>query len=96
MACLREKVEAGVAGAVVTGGGVGLVASTATGPAFFAAAVAWLAACFKFGECLGDLATCLERNGQPEYAQKIRQTAEEIAREADAFKKWAESVGAAL
>ena len=94
MACMREKLNAGIAGAGVAGGGVALVASTATGPAFFGAAVAWLAGCAGFGALLGDLALCLEQNGQPEYARTIREKADAIAHEVEAFKQWAVSVGA--
>lgn len=94
MACYDEKFTAGTVGVGVAAGGVALTASTATGPAFFAAAVAWLAACASFGNALGKLALCLEANGQPEMAALIRGKAEAIAREIDDFKGWARSLGA--
>jgi hypothetical protein len=96
MSCMNEKLTAGIAGAAVTGGGIGLIASTATGPGFFGAAVAWLAACAGYGLALGNLALCLERNGQPEMAQKIREKSAAIMGEIEEFKAFARSVGAPL
>lgn len=43
------------------GGGTGLIAPTATGPVFFAAA-GWLVAVAGYGVALGKLAVCLEQN----------------------------------
>lgn len=94
MACLEEKVTAGVSGAAVAGAGAGLIGSTATGPGFFAVAVGWLVACANFGLQLGKLAVCLENNGQPEMANVIRQKADAIEREIDDFKAWGQSLGA--
>src|SRR5688572_19347255 len=96
MACLTEKTTAGIAGAAVAGGGIALIASTATGPGFFGAAVAWLGACAGYGLALGKLALCLAANGQPEMAATIREKANAIMGEIDDFKDWARSVGAAL
>jgi|EndMetStandDraft_5_1072996.scaffolds.fasta_scaffold13838_5 hypothetical protein len=96
MACLTEKATAGVAGTAVAGGGIALIASTATGPGFFGAAVAWLAACAGYGVALGNLALCLAANGQPEMAATIREKANAIMREIDDFRDWARSIGAAL
>lgn len=96
MACIDEKLTAAATGVGVAGGGIALVASTATGPAFFGAAVAWTAACFGFGLLLGKLAVCLENNGQPEAARLIRQKADAILAEVEAFKAWARSIGVAM
>lgn len=96
MACFNEKFTAGVAGSAFGGAGVGLVASTATGPAFFAAAVGWLVVCAKFGESLGKLALCLEANGQFEAAAIIRAKVDAILQEIEDFRTWGRSVGAPL
>ncbi|WPB58345.1 hypothetical protein [Xylophilus sp. GOD-11R] len=94
MACLDEKLTAGLAGTAVAAGGVGLIASTATGPAFFAAAVGWLTACAGYGASLAKYAACLAANGQPEFANAVREKAAAIEREIDAFRQWARSIGA--
>jgi len=96
MACLDEKIAAGLAGTGVAAGGVGLIASTATGPAFFAAALGWLGACAAYGVALGKLALCLAANGQPEMAALIRQKADAIENEIEQFREWARSLGANL
>ena len=96
MACMTQKMTAGVAGAAVAGGGIALIASTATGPGFFGAAVGWLGACAGYGLALGNLALCLAENGQPEMAATIRAKASAIMQEIDDFRDFARSVGAAL
>jgi hypothetical protein len=96
MACLTEKVAAGIAGTAVAGGGIALIASTTTGPGFFGAAVGWLAACGGYGVALGNLALCLAANGEPELAATVRETANAIMQEIEDFKEWARSVGAAM
>lgn len=96
MACIAEKIAAGAAGAAVTGSGIGLVASTATGPGFFGAALGWLGTCAGYGLALGKLALCLEANGFPEYANIIRAKADAIMNEIEQFKAWARSLGANL
>jgi hypothetical protein len=96
MVCLDEKIGAGIAGTAVAGSGVGLIASTATGPGFFAVAVGWLGACAAYGFALGKLANCLEANGQPEMANYIRAKVNAIMREIDDFKAWATSIGAQI
>jgi hypothetical protein len=96
MACLTEKLTASVAGTAVAGGGIALIASTATGPGFFGAAVGWLATCAGYGVALGNLALCLAANGQPEMADTVREKANAIMREIDDFKDWARSLGAPL
>lgn len=93
MACLEEKVTAGISGAAVVGAGASLIGSTATGPAFFGVAVGWLAACANFGLQLHRLSVCLENNGQPEMASVIREKGDAIEREIDEFKAWAQSLG---
>lgn len=93
MPCLTEKLTAGIAGTAIAAGGVALIASTATGPAFFAAAVGWLAACAGYGVALGKVALCLAENGQPEMAALIREKANAIEREIEQFKIFARSVG---
>lgn len=96
MACLTEKLTAGAAGTAVAGGGIALIASTATGPGFFGAAVGWLAACAGYGVALGKLALCLEANGQSDMAATIREKASAIMQQIDDFKEFARSVGAPL
>jgi hypothetical protein len=94
--CLDEKLTAGLTGTAVGAGGIGLIASTATGPAFFAAAVAWIGACAAYGIALGKLVLCLESNGHPEMAATIREKSDAILREVEEFKTWAHSIGASL
>lgn len=96
MACFDEKVTAGLAGAGTTAVTIGMSASTATGPAFFAAAAGWLVACVGFANTLFKLILCLEANGQPEIAAVIRSKADAIMREVEAFRAWARSIGADL
>ena len=96
MACFDEKFTAGIAGATATGAGVGLTASTVTGPAFFAIAVGWLVACANFANSLSKLVLCLEANGQPEIAALIRAQVDAIMREIDGFQAWGRSVGAPI
>ncbi len=96
MPCFDEKVTAGLAGAATTAVTIGVSASTATGPAFFAAAAGWLVACAGFANTLFKLILCLEANGQPEIAALIRSKADAIMREIDDFKAWARSLGASL
>lgn len=85
MACLDEKVAAGLLGTAVAAGGVGLPASTATGPAFFAAAVGWLVVVANFGIALGKLAACMTAAGQLEVAALIREKANAIEQEVENF-----------
>ena len=96
MPCLTEKLTAGIAGTSVAAGGVALIASTATGPGFFAAAVGWLAACAAYGVALGKVALCLAENGQPEMAAVVREKANAIEREIEKFRVFARSVGASF
>lgn len=96
MVCLDQKIGAGLAGTTVGTGGIALIASTATGPAFFAAAVAWLGACAAYGFALAKLALCLESNGHPEMAATIREKSDAILQEIEQFKTWARSIGAPL
>jgi len=96
MVCMTEKLTAGVAGSAVLASGAGLIASTATGPAFFAVAVGWLTTCAGYGIALGKVALCLEVSGHPEMAQTIREKADAIMREIEAFKEFARSVGASM
>jgi hypothetical protein len=94
--CLDEKLTAGLAGTAVGAGGIGLIASTATGPAFFAAVAGWIGACTAYGIALGKLALCLESNEHPEMAATIREKSDAILREVEEFKSWARSIGASL
>jgi len=96
MACLDEKITAGVAAGVVATGGAALIASTATGPAFFAAAAGWVVACGGFIFALGKLAFCLEQNGEPEMARMITEKANQMDAEINRIKAWAASLGATL
>ncbi|WP_380156206.1 hypothetical protein [Kineococcus sp. R86509] len=93
---MDEKITAGLAGTGVTAGGIGLIASTATGPGFFAAAAGWLVAVAGYGVALAKLVVCLELNGQPEMAQVIREKVQALEREIQAFKDWAVSLGVPL
>ncbi|MBF9130116.1 hypothetical protein I0C86_14285 [Plantactinospora sp. S1510] len=90
---MSEKLTAGIAGAAVAAGGIGLIASTATGPAFFATAVGWITACAGYGVALGNLALCLETNGYAEMAQFLREKSNSIMQEIEAFREFARSVG---
>ena len=96
MPCLTEKLSAGIAGAGVAAGGVGLIQSSATGPAFFIAVVGWLASAASYLVALNGVADCLERNGHPEMAMLIREKRAAIEREIADFSEWARSLGAQL
>lgn len=96
MSCLDEKITAGLAGAGVAAGGVALIASTATGPAFFAAAGAWITAAAGFVYTLAKLAVCLEQNGEPDMARMITEKCDQMDAEITRIKEWAISLGTAL
>lgn len=96
MPCLDEKITAGLAGAAITAGGAGLIASTATGPAFFAAAAGWITAAAGFVYTLAKLAVCLDQNGEPEMARIITEKCNQMDAEITRFKNWAMSIGASL
>jgi hypothetical protein len=96
MACLDEKITAGLTGAGVTATDTALILSTATGPGFFAAATGWIVAVAGFVFSLARLAVCLDQNGQPEMAKIITEKANQMDAEVTRIKEWALSLGATL
>jgi hypothetical protein len=96
MACLDEKISAGLAGAAVSAGGAGLLASTLTGPGFFAAAAGWVVAAAGYVYCLAKLAVCLEHNGEPEMAKILSEKAGQLDAEIAKLRAWAQALGAPL
>jgi hypothetical protein len=92
MPCLTEKIKLATAGAavVVAVGGTGLAATT---PAVILGLLGSAAAGANFALALNDLAECLERNGQPEMAQTLRNAAAAIQAELDRLERLAAERG---
>lgn len=92
MPCFTEKVKLATAGAavVVAVGGTGLAATT---PAVVLGLLGSAAAGANFALALIGLAECLENNGQPEMADKLRETAQAINDELDRLGRLAEEQG---
>lgn len=95
MPCLKEKIHLGTACAavVVAVGGTGLAATT---PAVVLGLLGSAAAGANLAVALDDLAECLERNGQPEMANKLKETAQKIREELERLAQLASEHGLAV